>query len=365
MRDDDREEIEKQLRDFEYLIKKARIKYEQFFMGNERREPSDLRGKIRGIIKNSALERHQRAAVKFRFMSLVNRFVTLQAQWDRMLRQMEEGTFDYRSFRGFIPRVAREDGGAPQRATAERHDVSREVIGAGDLSNDSLDALAVEAASAVESVEKAAPDGAAPPPPVSPASEAAASAADKPDLQSMLDHLVVAPPPPPPPPTATAHRKLSLRPPKAKRPEPARPSVEKPVVAKAEAPKPLIRPSAEKPVVAKAEAPKPLVRPSARHRPAPERIDEKPAPAAAPVAAAAAATPPPVPAERTPEKRLYEKYMTARQRTGKADDGLAFQDFEKRIAKKRDLLKKKFDKHNFEFDVVTKEGKVRIVAKKK
>ena len=345
MHEDDREDIEKQLRDFEYLIKKARIKYEQFFMGNERREPSDLRGKIRGIIKNSSLERHRRAAVKFRFMSLVNRFVTLQTQWDRMLRQMEEGTFDYRSYRGFVPREVRADEEAPQRA-AKGHDVSREVVGAGDLSNDALEALAEEAATAVEGVEKAPPADDAAIADGTPAPEAASDG--KPDLQGMLDHLVA--PVPAAPPTAAAHRKLSLRPPKAKRPEPSRPSVEKPSAAKAEA--------------KEAEAPKPLIRPSARHRPAPERIDEKPAPAA-PAAAAAADTPPPVPTERTPEKRLYEKYMTARQRTGGAEDGLAFADFEKRIAKKRDLLKKKFRQENFEFDVVTKEGKVRIVAKKK
>lgn len=99
------EEIEDFLKELESNIKRVKVLYDQFFMGFEKREPSREREKLKKIFRNSNLHRHKKAAVKFRFMNLLSTFSTMQNYWDRILKQMELGTFDKLKFRGFKPRT--------------------------------------------------------------------------------------------------------------------------------------------------------------------------------------------------------------------------------------------------------------------
>ena len=385
------EEVEVQVRELEYLLKKTRIKYEQFFMGNERREPADLRGKIRMIIKTSDLANHRRAAVRFRFMNLCQQYASLSTYWDRVLRMKEEGSFNYLAFRGFQPRIAESEAGRRARHAEEQNEPADRVV--------RLDPEEVEA----EAVQMLASNWGEHPPrvePLGPGTDAALEALDPSDVQIVpaaptevvsqaeaeagegearstpepdetprfapveaLERAARALNPPTAPTSEDLKSRLLL---KRRRPE----SLEKPEPPGREAASPQRPLDVAAGVAAPAQTPVasiPLV--------------SAPPPSKAPdVAAAATATSPaqaaqavrpsggslePVGEVLPGSRGLYDKYLSAKGSAFRdAEDEMSFGQFEKRLLRKRDTLKKKFQQ-DFEFDVVNRDGKVSIVARKR
>ncbi len=85
----------------------------------------------------------------------------------------------------------------------------------------------------------------------------------------------------------------------------------------------------------------------------------------APKAPKAPAPPEPAGEVLAGSRGLYEKYLSAKGSAFReADDEMSFGQFESRLLRKRDNLKKKFQQ-DFEFDVVNRDGKVSIVARKR
>lgn len=349
MRFEELEEVEAQLKELEYLVKKCRIHYEQFFMGVEKREPVDLRRKIQTFLKNSPFEKHRKASIKFRALTLTQKFVTLTNYWDRILRSMEDGTFNYMAYRGFRPRSAAEDA-AVDVPTKE--------------------ALRIDP----EEVER----------------EAIAHLAERWGEQRVVDDQQ----PEPPPLEATADEVRQVFPGEPGAPEPGEPQAPR---APSPAPEPRPEPRREP------TTPTPEVRPSLRptvlldgappQRPSaptaqvpPPTVPVTPPSIQAPRAgaptitlpprrAAKPAAPPTAPVAQTPRpgealegipgaRRLYDKYRQAKVNAIADSEDLSYEQFEDRLVKKRDMLKQKFQQ-DFEFDVIAREGKVSIVAKKR
>lgn|GEM_PF-6036925 len=351
MRFEENEEVEAQLKELEYLVKKCRIHYEQFFMGNEKREPSDLRRKIQNFLKNSAIEKHRRASIKFRYLTITQKFVTLSNYWDRILRTMEDGTFNTMTYRGFRPRAADEDETRP--ATADREERGAVHVDPEEMERESIARLAEHWGK-----QQVVDEPSAPVPDLSPD-----------DLEQIF------------PPEAERHNRPDVTTPM---PTPARP-VPQPATG---------QPPAAQPVAASARTPAPPSQPEPRPSqrptvpldvPQPARPAPHAPPPAAPLAASAAAPAavqaaktgaPTATRARTPEplpgpvevipgaRRLYDKYRQAKVNAIADSEDLSYEQFESRLAKKRDMLKEKFQQE-FEFDVVAREGKVSIVAKKR
>lgn len=297
MRFEELEEVEAQIKELEYLVKQCRIHYEQFFMGVEKREPVDLRRKIQSFLKNSAIDKHRKASIKFRFLTVTQKFVTLSNYWDRVLRTMEDGTFNYMSYRGFRPRVA-DDEGRPGEAPAAARGVAH--IDAEELEREAIARLAETWG------ERKLVDDREPPrvgPELSPD-----------DIEQVFPVGVEA-----------TRRSAPVTPPPPLAPKPSA-----------------------------APVPRPL--PVAPSRPVEPPLPVEP-PRPAPVPAAAAEV-------ITGARRLYDKYRQAKVSAIADSEDLSYEQFEQRLAKKRDLLKEKFQQ-DFEFDVVSRDGKVSIVAKKK
>ncbi|MCD6499267.1 MAG: hypothetical protein J7M25_13325 [Deltaproteobacteria bacterium] len=81
------------LDDLEIRIEKLKIRYEQYFMGIQRFEPVKDRRFIDRAIRHLRLQVIGNTALKFRFLSIVQKFTSYQTYWNRVQRQIEEGTY--------------------------------------------------------------------------------------------------------------------------------------------------------------------------------------------------------------------------------------------------------------------------------
>ena len=74
-------------------IDQLRHSYEKYFAGIERIEPQRDRQKVKRMINQLRSQRFNNTASRFRFQSLQARLVTFESHWNRICRQIEEGTF--------------------------------------------------------------------------------------------------------------------------------------------------------------------------------------------------------------------------------------------------------------------------------
>ena len=82
---------EEELAKLEQDIELCRVRYDQYFTGLEKIPPELLRSRINKAIIKSKLGSARRAALRFRFMRLVQKFRTYESMWDRIMREIESG----------------------------------------------------------------------------------------------------------------------------------------------------------------------------------------------------------------------------------------------------------------------------------
>ncbi len=83
--------LEEELTDLAGRIERLRVLYQQYFMGMERIPPLVQREQLERRVRESPLNDVRRAAVKFRFQSLIQRLRTYEVYWDRLQRDIDEG----------------------------------------------------------------------------------------------------------------------------------------------------------------------------------------------------------------------------------------------------------------------------------
>lgn len=95
-------------------------RYEQYFIGLEKREPLQLLNEVEKMVRRYTGVTINNTMYKHRFAMLVARFNTYRERWNRILRMMEEGRFSRDRFIGELHR--RQQGGAasPRDADAGR-----------------------------------------------------------------------------------------------------------------------------------------------------------------------------------------------------------------------------------------------------
>lgn len=74
-------------------VQKLRISYEQYFAGVERFEPLKERDKVKKELRRLMTARSNNTAFRFRVQTTQATLVTFENHWDRIVRQIEEGTF--------------------------------------------------------------------------------------------------------------------------------------------------------------------------------------------------------------------------------------------------------------------------------
>jgi hypothetical protein len=86
-------ELNNLLDELEGRINKLKIAYEQYFMGLEKLEPLQDRQEIARIVRRLQSTQTRNTALKFRLNSLNQRFLSYQNYWNRIVRQIEAGTY--------------------------------------------------------------------------------------------------------------------------------------------------------------------------------------------------------------------------------------------------------------------------------
>lgn len=74
-------------------IRKLRVLYEQYFAGQERLEPAKQRDEVKDTLRRLSGLTGKNTALRFRFNTLQASLVTHESYWNRICRQIEEGTF--------------------------------------------------------------------------------------------------------------------------------------------------------------------------------------------------------------------------------------------------------------------------------
>lgn len=86
-------EIEKLIGELEVGLDRLRSLYDQYFMGIERIEPAVVRKDVDRRIYVLRREQIRNTALRFRFQMLLQRYNTFQAHWQRICREIENGTY--------------------------------------------------------------------------------------------------------------------------------------------------------------------------------------------------------------------------------------------------------------------------------
>jgi hypothetical protein len=91
--------LEQQIGDLELAIDRLRSLYDQYFMGIERLEPAVVRKDVDRKIYQLRKEQIRNTALRFRFQMILQRYNTFQSHWQRICREIENGTYKRQLYR--------------------------------------------------------------------------------------------------------------------------------------------------------------------------------------------------------------------------------------------------------------------------
>ena len=86
-------EVRERFDGLEAAIDELKVRYEKYFLGLDKRPPSQEHERVRRTLRELEKGRYQATALRFRLNSLRSRLVTYEHYWSRILRQIEEGTY--------------------------------------------------------------------------------------------------------------------------------------------------------------------------------------------------------------------------------------------------------------------------------
>src|SRR6476659_4862313 len=87
------EDIQKQLDVLDKRITGLKVAYDQYFLGMEKFEPQKERIEVNKVILELGTRFIRNTGAKFRRDSLKAKFLSYARYWDRILKQIEEGTY--------------------------------------------------------------------------------------------------------------------------------------------------------------------------------------------------------------------------------------------------------------------------------
>jgi hypothetical protein len=148
------EELDVQLGELEVRLERLRALYEQYFLGFEKLEPSVARKDVDRRIWTLRHEHIRNTARRFKLQTLIQRYSTFQQYWQRICREIENGTY-----RRHLARAERMVKGSDLMTIAARRRAGlyRKAVGDDSVSESGAPG-SVEAASAARApTSEAAP----------------------------------------------------------------------------------------------------------------------------------------------------------------------------------------------------------------
>ena len=318
-------DVEKLIGELELAVDRLRSLYEQYFVGIEKIEPQVPRKDVDRRIYALRKEQIRNTAMRFRFQMVLQRYNTYQTHWQRICREIENGTYKrhmiraQRRFGSVRPLRGRSSAPPPPLAIPElpalgaplAPDLQAQLA---ELDRDFAAPAAPATAVVPGGVVAAAASSPRPPLPPRPGGGSPAGAPRAGGLTAVLPASPPRPGNPPPPPAAPVWKKV------------AAPGVPPPL--------PGAPPKAGAPAASPVAPPAP----------------PKPQPPAAPAAAA----PVDLPEERL--RQLYSDLVETKRRQNESTAAITYQSVAKSLLESSDRLRKKHGKA-VDFEVMVKDGK--------
>ena len=86
-------DIDAHLKDLSLQIDRLKVLYEQYFIGLEKLPPSVPRREAEKLLTFLSSQTIGNTGLRFRYLSLVRRWKTYAERWDKVLREIENGTY--------------------------------------------------------------------------------------------------------------------------------------------------------------------------------------------------------------------------------------------------------------------------------
>ena len=166
------ESIDARLDEMERKLDRLRVLYENFFMGVDRVPPNVPRRELNRLFVETQQVPIPRSTMRFRFQTLLQRWVLLTTYWNRTMREIEAGTYRRDVTKAYRHMAAR--GGAITEEEAVRLGIPAHR--AKSFVARQNKAVGVVAAASGEAEQKPAGDAAAPTPATRAAARAEAAA---------------------------------------------------------------------------------------------------------------------------------------------------------------------------------------------
>lgn len=114
----DTEQIQKDVQELVRALDNLKKVYEQYFLGLVREEPIKLRNEVKALLQKHNGTPIRNASLKFMLQQCVAKYNTYSVYWDRVLRQMEEGTYQRDVFKAKLHEKERLEKTGPIKAQA-------------------------------------------------------------------------------------------------------------------------------------------------------------------------------------------------------------------------------------------------------
>lgn len=339
-------EFEAMIKDLEGELGLLKSRYEQWIQGIERIPPMRQKERLERRLRQLRREQPNNTAMRYRFQAVFSRWTTMNTYWQRITRQIEEGTFR----RDVKKAKQRRKKIEAQEARASQPEAAAAAANAGPLELD-LDAdFDSEIAGALAALElPKAPQPVASPPAESP--PLVSKRFGRPVARSRISQppeITGTPAPPAPPSSPQPGRHRPVPPPPPSRGRAAPPPPPPPPPGRRAAPPPPPRSSPTTPTV----SPRAVTPRAAPRTPAALRSAPKPAAGRSSLS------------DRDLQ-RVYDKYVSAKKQNNERVDNLSREKLAKKIRAMEPKLRQKYGSANVDFEVVVKGGRVGLKPKKK
>jgi len=124
--------IDDDLQKVDVKLSQLKRDYEQYFLGIRKREPINLRREVEKILRYWGNMHIPKAAARFRFNTLNARFFSYRQMWERVVREIENGTYKRDVFKAKLHERERGIGQkqVERSEAADGIDAERETIAA-------------------------------------------------------------------------------------------------------------------------------------------------------------------------------------------------------------------------------------------
>jgi len=106
-----------EIQQLETRLNELRVSYEKYFAGVEKIEPVRLRDEVQRMVRRAGTFHITNTGLKFKRDSIIAQFNTLTQYWNRILKQIEDGTYQRDIFK---MRLKDKERGAPGPTGAPR-----------------------------------------------------------------------------------------------------------------------------------------------------------------------------------------------------------------------------------------------------